>query len=111
MMAWIAYVFFFLLGMFLSIQLVAALYSIIDHWYRIKHFRRRIIASILVWGSVFFGIGYGLSDTNAMSYFSGMLFLLSCHVFVAVMAPVLQWLGKINENRKYQAFLRREGIV
>ncbi len=40
----------FLLGIYLSMRMIAALYGIIDLWYRIKRAYPKVIRGILIWG-------------------------------------------------------------
>jgi len=42
----------FILGIYLSMRMIAAFYGIIDLWYTIKTAYHRVIRSILVWGII-----------------------------------------------------------
>lgn len=42
----------FILGMYLSMRMIAALYGIIDLWYTIRTAYTRVIRDILIWGII-----------------------------------------------------------
>jgi len=62
----------FLAGMCLSVQVIAALYGIIDLWYTIKTAYPKVIRGILVWCAVTIAVAWFLGDLYRPAFLWGL---------------------------------------
>ncbi len=79
----------FLLGVHLSMMLVAALYRIIDLWYRISEFYSHVLRHlllVLLLNAVFL---FGLDGSKQNALIAGQLFFLAFHLVVFILGRVL----------------------
>ncbi len=84
----------FILGIYLSMRMIAALYGIIDLWYTIKTEYPRVIRGVLVWGII----------TTCMVMFLGryryaFLWGLMAYVFIYLFSYLPTRLVLIREVR------------
>jgi len=63
----------FILGMLISVQLVAAFHGFIDLWYTIKTAYTRVIRNILVWGALVFVIAWLLAGRYQPAFLWGLV--------------------------------------
>ena len=63
----------FILGMLLSVQLIAALHGCIDLWYTIKTAYPRVIRNILLWGALVFVIAWLLAGRYQPAFLWGLV--------------------------------------
>jgi len=66
----------FMLGIALSIRMIAALYAILDLWYAIGAEYPRVLRGILGWGAVIAAISWSLSPSLRTAFLSGALAFL-----------------------------------
>ena len=70
----------FLIGIHLTMQLIAALYRIIDLWYRIEDFLLPIARSILLYTLSILFIWWQLEERNEDTFLWGCIFFLCFHI-------------------------------
>lgn len=70
----------FILGMYLSMRMIAALYGIIDHWYRIRTAYPKVILGILVWGVITICLAILLGD-YLYAFLWGLAAFVLIHLF------------------------------
>ena len=70
----------FLLGMSLCVQVVAACYGIIDHWYMIQSAYPKVIGNILIRGAITIIIALLIGDAYRASFLWGLAAFLVVHV-------------------------------
>ena len=83
----------FALGVYLSIRMIAALYQIVDLWYRIGSEYPRVIRGVLGWAAAIATLAWLLGATYRVAFVSGLvaflLFYLSLfglrHLLVAAL--------------------------
>lgn len=78
----------FLLGIHLSMTLIASCYRIIDLWYRIDEFLGQIsqrLALVVILNAI---VILWLEDSRQIAFISGQLLFLVFHVFI-------YWVGRI----------------
>ena len=78
----------FLLGVHLSMMLIASCYGLIDLWYRIADFIFPILVRMLVVAGLNTIFILWLQGTNQIAFISGQLFFLVFHI-------VIFWIGRI----------------
>ena len=94
------------LGVFLTVQMLAALYAPIDHWHDIGRHRWRVIRTIAVWGVVYVGLFSLMAEPWASAFVLGAAIVLGLH-FVAVLGGRLPVLGvRLEERRRLKALLK-----
>ena len=88
----------FILGMYLSMRMIAAFYGIIDHWYRIRASYPKVIRGILVWGIITMCLAMLLGDyLNAFLW--GMVVFVLIHLFSHIpVRLMLAWKVRSVEN-------------
>ncbi len=64
---------FFTLGMCICVQLVAALYGIIDLWYTMRTAYPTVIRRILVWTTLCIAVAWLLGDNLRPSFLWGLI--------------------------------------
>lgn len=101
----LANVFFFLLGLFLSIQFAGALYSVIDHWYKLKRYRLRVATGIFVWGGLFFGVPSWLPTPSHDAFIAGVFLFAGGHLLVILLSPFPLLAAKRAEKKAYKALM------
>ena len=84
----IADIFIFLLGVHLTMQLVASLYRILDLWYRIGDFLFPIARSVIFYTLIMALIWWYLEGSKESTFLWGCLFFLGFHVSVF-------WIGQV----------------
>ena len=62
----------FLSGMVLSVQLIAALYGIIDLWYSIRTAYLKVIGRIALWSAIVFGLAWILGELYRPAFLWGL---------------------------------------
>ncbi len=72
----------FLLGIHLSMMLVASLYRIIDLWYRISEFYGRVLGRILLVLLLNAIFVFGLDGSKQNALIMGQIFFLAFHIFI-----------------------------
>ncbi len=77
----------FLLGIHLSMTLVASCYRIIDLWYRIRDFVGQILLRITLVTALNVFFILWLEDSRQTAFISGQLFFLAFHV-------IIYWVGR-----------------
>jgi hypothetical protein len=82
----------FLLGIFLAIQLVAALYGLVDLGYDRARYFPRIVGRILFSISLIAVISLLLSGAHRHGFFIGIGFFLAFHICI-------YWIGKLIIHR------------
>jgi hypothetical protein len=81
-MQMIANVLFFILGIHLTMQLIASLYRILDLWYRIGDFLLPVARSIIFYTVIMALIGWHLKGSRESAFIWGCLFFLVFHVSI-----------------------------
>ena len=81
-------IFMFLLGVHLTMQLVASLYRILDLWYRIGDFLLPIARSVIFYTLIMVLIWWYLEGSREIAFFWGCLFFLGFHVSIF-------WIGQV----------------
>lgn len=66
----------FALGVYLSIRMIAALYAILDLWYRIGAEYPRVIRGVVGWAVTIAAIAWVLDATGRVAFASGLLAFL-----------------------------------
>ncbi len=66
----------FVLGLYLSIRMIAALYSILDLWYRIGTEYPRVIRGVVGWAATIVAIAWLLDATGRVAFASGLVAFL-----------------------------------
>lgn len=85
----------FVLGLALSIRMIAALYAIIDFWYAIGTLYPRVVRGILGWGVGIVAIGWLLSPPLRAAFALGLLaFPLFYSSLFVLRHPVLRALQR-----------------
>ncbi len=85
----------FMLGVGLSIRMIAALYAIIDLWYGIGTLYPRVVRGILGWGVAIVAIGWLLNPPLRAAFAAGLLaFLLFYASLFVLRYPVLRALHR-----------------
>ncbi len=79
---------FFILGVHLTMVLVAACYRIIDLWYRLSDFVVGIVIRILIVAGVIGLCLWGLEADSRNAFVAGQLFFLTFHI-------TIYWLGRV----------------
>ena len=85
----LADIFFFLLGVHLTMQLIAGLYRIIDLWYRIGDFLIPITRSILFYTLLMGFILWYLEGSSETAFLWGGLFFLGFHLTIFWICQVI----------------------
>lgn len=70
----------FILGMYLSVRLVAALYGVIDLWHTIRTAYPKVIRGILGWGIIISAIGLTLNSHYRSFFWWGLVAFLVLQV-------------------------------
>lgn len=71
----------FVLGIYFSIRVIAALYGILDLWYTIRTAYPRVLGAILGWGLIAAALAWALPGTAFLWGFGAYwLFFLSMYV-------------------------------
>jgi hypothetical protein len=71
----------FLLGVYLSIRVIAALYGIIDFWYAIGEAYPRVLRAIAVWGLLAAALAWALpGQAFGLGFATFLVFYLSLYV-------------------------------
>lgn len=78
----------FLLGIHLSMMMVASCYRLIDLWYRLREFIVGILARIIVVAALNAIFMIAFQDAVQIAFISGQLFFLVFHV-------VIFWIGRL----------------
>ena len=78
----------FLLGIHLSMMLVASCYRLVDLWYRITDFIFTILIRIIVIAALNAIFILWLQGANQIAFITGQLFFLAFHI-------VIFWVGRI----------------
>lgn len=94
-----------LAGLFLSIQVIAAWFAIIDYRYRMRRYRRRVASRIVIW-TLLYLFARWLAGPAATYMDSAFLFMLVAYAIALLMAPALMVLVRHNIRSKYAAFLK-----
>jgi len=68
-----AKIFIFILGMYLSIRVIAALYRILDLWYDIRNHYGKVIRGILGWGGITLAISLLLNGHWRSLFCQGLI--------------------------------------
>lgn len=84
----------FLLGLHLTMQLIASLYRIIDLWYRIGDFLLTIARSVTFYTLSIVFIWWYLEGSNESAFLWGCAFFLSFHVSIF-------WIGQAMLKLKW----------
>jgi len=66
----------FMLGVYLSIRMIAALYAILDLWYRIGTDYPRVIRGVVGWAVTIAAIAWLLDATGRVAFASGLVAFL-----------------------------------
>ena len=66
----------FILGMYLSLRLIAALYGVIDLWYTIKTAYAKVIRGILGWGGITIAVAILLGSQWRGAFLWGIIAFL-----------------------------------
>lgn len=82
-------IFFFLLGVHLTMQLIAGLYRIIDLWYRIGDFLFSVVGSIFLRTLIIVLITWYLEESHERAFIWGGLFFFIYHVGIFWMFQAL----------------------
>ena len=72
----LGYIAAFVLGVYLSIRMIAALYAILDLWYRIGTDYPRVIRGVVGWAVTIAVITWLLDATGRMAFASGLVAFL-----------------------------------
>ena len=83
-MGWLTLIVGVALRGFLTVQLLSALYSPLDHWYDIRRHRWRVLQTIVIWGVVYGGVYSLLSATMAVALELGVKVVLGVHLIKSV---------------------------
>jgi len=78
----LADIFFFLLGIHLTMQLIASFYRIIDLWYRIEDFIKPIARSIISYTIIMLLIWWYFEGSYESAFLWGCLFFLGFHLSI-----------------------------
>jgi hypothetical protein len=94
----------FILGVYLSIRLIAALYGILDLWYTIRTAYPKIIRGILGWGILIVAIGLILNSHYRSPFLWGIVAFLAFHVgFI--------WLNKLLALRAVRSARMKDAHI
>ena len=66
----------FVLGVYLSIRMIAALYAILDLWYRIGTDYPRVIRGVVGWAVTIAAVAWLLDATGRVAFASGLVAFL-----------------------------------
>ena len=66
----------FVLGIYLSIRMISALYGIIDLWYTISTAYPRVLGRVVSWGAAIVAIAWSLDRPHRTVLLSGLLAFL-----------------------------------
>lgn len=72
----------FILGMVLMVQVIAALYGILDLWYTIRTAWFRVVLKIMIWGGITWLIVLLLNEPYRKAFFYGLAVYTG--IFIAV---------------------------
>ncbi len=98
----------FMLGVFLTIQLLSAIYAVIDYWFDFYRNRYRVLSGIVVWGGLFVLAQDALPLPLAVGFDAGMRVFLGLHVLIIVFGPLPHWVLRSGEKRKFRQLLANE---
>ena len=85
----------FLLGMILCVQLIGALYSVIDLWYAISREYPRVIRKILLWSFIVIIVAIALGPPFRAAYLAGLG--ANVIIYVAIFFLYEPMLSRINK--------------
>ena len=77
------------LGVYLSIRMIAALYAILDLWYRIGTDYPRVILGVLGWAAVIAAIAWRLDSGGRAALASGLLAFLFFYLSLFLLRHLL----------------------
>ena len=90
----------FALGVALSIQIIAALYAILDLWYAIGAHYPRVVRGILGWGLTIAGVLWMLDPPYRAACMSGLLAFLIFYLGLHMLRyPVLRAAERRSRDR------------
>lgn len=75
-MTWLGHLAAFTLGVYLSIRMIAALYQVLDLWYRIGTDYPRVIRGVVGWTVTIVAIAWLLGPTGRTAFVSGLVAFL-----------------------------------
>ena len=104
-MSWVVYLIGVPLGVFLTVQMLSALYSPIDHWHDIGRHRWRVVRTVVIWGGIYFGVLALLPDSWTGAFAVGAAMVIGIHVIAVVGGRVPLWLVGFEERRRLKALL------
>ncbi len=90
----------FLLGMGISVQVIAALYRIIDLWYTIHTAYLKVIQGILGWAGISFLIAVLLGDQWRMAFLWGLVLYVPFYLInFTLIQAIIRYRCKIRGHR------------
>lgn len=93
----------FALGVYLSIRMVAALYQILDLWYRIGTDYPRVLRGVLGWAATIAAVSWLLNATARVSLAAGLMaYLLFYLSLFGLRHVVIAWLRDATEGDSVQ---------
>ena len=98
----------FFLGIVMAIQVASSLYGIIDHWYRIARYWRRVLTAIVLWTAGYWVIALALEPQGRAAYFTGSLFWLAMHILTGLAMYLPLALDQLKQQRVYKALVMEE---
>lgn len=104
-MTWVTYLIGVPLGVFLTVQMLSALYAPIDHWYDIGRHRWRVIRTLVIWGAIYSGVLALLPETLAAAFATGAAIVVGIHVIAVVGGRLPVWGVAFEERRRLKALL------
>lgn len=105
-MGWLTLMVGVSLGVFLTIQMLSALYSPLDHWHDIRRHRWRVVLTILIWGGVYLGVFSLLPVTMAAAFEIGARIVLAVHLIALVGGRVPVISVRLQERGRRKQLLR-----
>jgi hypothetical protein len=89
----------FVLGLYLSVRVVAALFRIVDLWYRIGDQWPRVSRGIAAWGGIAAAIALTLDGRRRTAFLCGLAAYVVIHVLVYVSTQVYVWMQYRSRRR------------
>jgi len=96
----------YLLGMFMLIQVIAAIYGVVDYRYQLARYARQIAMNIIIWSCLTGVLYMVLPVASQAGFIDGILLFIGLNILAVCLMPLISYAGKIRRQRKSAAYLK-----